>query len=221
MKKEEYQHIISKLLTFFKKDMDVTDALKFVNDAVEINQGQIFKKNYKTEKKAATTNFLIPKNLLRKPNTFLIFSDGACRGNPGPGAWGTLIQDSSENVIATLSGIEFHTTNNQMELLGAIKGLSELANLLDKNKQKNEIHIYSDSKYLVEGISKWLPGWKKRNWKKADNKAPENLELWQSLDHLNSIFKTVHFNWIKGHAGHPQNEYCDKLANDALDDAGC
>ncbi|OFZ26834.1 MAG: ribonuclease HI [Bdellovibrionales bacterium RIFOXYB1_FULL_37_110] len=158
---------------------------------------------------------------MQRPNTFFVFSDGACRGNPGPGAWGTVIQNSNEKVMATLSGIEFQTTNNQMELLGAINGLKELSKLLTKNLKNAEIYIYSDSKYLVEGISKWLPSWKKRNWKKADNKAPENLALWQSLDQLNSVFKTVHFNWIKGHAGHPQNEYCDQLANDALNDAGC
>ena len=224
MKKEEYQHIIGQLLTYFKKDIEVTDALKFVNDAVELNHEQIFKKNQKAqkpEKKATHTNFPVPKNLLGKPHTFLVFSDGACRGNPGPGAWGTVIQDSDEKVIATLSGIEFQTTNNQMELLGAINGLKELSKILEKNIKKAEIYIFSDSKYLVEGMSKWLPSWKKRNWKKADNKTPENLELWQSLDQLNSIFKTVHFNWVKGHAGHPQNEYCDKLANEALDDAGC
>ena len=194
MKKEEYQHIIGQLLTYFKKDIEVTDALKFVNDAVELNHEQIFKKNQKVqrpEKKTTNTHFPVPKNLLGKPHTFLVFSDGACRGNPGPGAWGTVIQDSNEKVIATLSGIEFQTTNNQMELLGAINGLKELSKILEKNI------------------------------KKADNKTPENLELWQSLDQLNSIFKTVHFNWVKGHAGHPQNEYCDKLANEALDDAGC
>ena len=82
------------------------------------------------------------------------------------------------------------------------------------------VFLYSDSKYVVDGIQKWVPGWKRRGWKKADNKAPENLDLWQELDVLVSKFDELQFKWVKGHSGHPQNEFCDQLANKSLDESG-
>lgn len=217
MQKELYNKIYSELSDFFKDDSDLIDALEYINDAVIHYQDELFMVN----KETSNSSFPLSSSIINKKDTFAIFSDGACRGNPGPGAWGTVIQDSSEKVIATLSGIDFRTTNNQMELLGAIEGLNEIIKISETPSKKLTIYLYSDSKYLVDGMTKWLSGWKKRGWKKADRKEPENLGLWQNLDKLSSQFQKINWNWVKGHAGHPQNEYCDELANKALDDAGC
>ena len=111
------------------------------------------------------------------------------------------------------------TTNNRMELEGALQALEALTREDTKALSKS-VFLYSDSKYVVDGIEKWVPGWKKRGWKKADKKEPENLALWQELDTVVGKFKKLRFQWVKGHAGHPQNEYCDQLANQALDEAG-
>lgn len=147
------------------------------------------------------------------------FSDGACRGNPGPGAWGSVIQRPNEEVIFEGSGVEVQTTNNRMELQGAIEVLKFLLNEgLYEDGQR--VILYSDSKYVVDGLTKWVSGWKKRGWKKADKKVPENVEYWQELDHLAAQFSELKLHWVKGHAGHPQNEHCDQLANKALDEAG-
>ena len=110
-----------------------------------------------------------------------------------------------------------------MELQGAIEGLSGVLDLINNGEvtQNNEkIVLVSDSKYVLDGMSKWVSGWKKRGWKKADGKVPENVELWKELDQLNHDLGQVQTIWVKGHAGHPQNELCDQLANYALDDAG-
>lgn len=143
------------------------------------------------------------------------FSDGACRGNPGPGAWGSLILSQNNEVLYEGSGVELGTTNNRMELMGAIDCLRNL-----KNDTSKKIAVISDSKYVVDGITSWVAGWKKRGWKKADKKTPENLDLWQELDSLAETFELLKFQWVKGHSGYPQNEYVDELANHALDDAG-
>ncbi|MCR9206504.1 MAG: ribonuclease HI, partial [Halobacteriovoraceae bacterium] len=140
---------------------------------------------------------------------------GACRGNPGPGAWGSLILSQKNEVLYEGSGVELGTTNNRMELMGAIDCLRNLKD--DTNKK---IAVISDSKYVVDGITTWVAGWKKRGWKKADKKTPENLDLWQDLDSLAETFQNLKFQWVKGHSGYPQNEYVDELANHALDDAG-
>lgn len=149
-------------------------------------------------------------------NEIAIYSDGACRGNPGPGSWAFIAQDKSGKVIQKSSGVSEETTNNKMELQGAIEGLE----FLDFYSTKfNKVFFYTDSKYVVDGITNWVNGWKARGWKKADKKTPENLEQWQRLDELNNSHN-VQFIWVKGHAGHPQNELCDKMANEALDAKG-
>lgn len=132
-----------------------------------------------------------------------IFSDGACSGNPGPGGWGAILRcDGYEKEI---SGGEAHTTNNRMELNGVIEALSAL-------KYPCKVRVTTDSKYVVDGITKgWAKGWKKRGWKKSDGKPALNPELW---DKLLGLLEThdVEFAWIKGHAGHEENERCDRMA---------
>ncbi len=132
-----------------------------------------------------------------------IYSDGACSGNPGPGGFGAILRcDGREKEI---SGGAPHTTNNRMELLGVITALEAL-------KYPCEVRVTTDSKYVVDGISKgWAAGWKKRGWKKSDGKPALNPDLWERLLALLEIHKTE-FVWIKGHAGHPENERCDRLA---------
>lgn len=132
-----------------------------------------------------------------------IFTDGACSGNPGPGGWGAILRcDGREK---ELSGGEDHTTNNRMELLGVINALEAL-------KFPCEVRLTTDSKYVVDGITKkWAAGWKKRGWKKSDGKPALNPDLWGRLLDLLEVH-TVEFFWIKGHAGHAENERCDKLA---------
>lgn len=132
-----------------------------------------------------------------------IYSDGACSGNPGPGGYGTVLVYKSQQKQLS-EGFE-STTNNRMELLGAIKGLECL-------KERCEVTIVSDSKYLCDAINKgWLESWKLKGWKKADKKPVLNIELWQRLDALLQQHD-VSFEWVKGHAGHEFNELCDKLA---------
>ena len=132
-----------------------------------------------------------------------IYSDGACSGNPGPGGFGAILRcDGREKEV---SGGEAHTTNNRMELLGVITALEAL-------KYPCEVRITTDSKYVVDGISKgWAASWKKRGWKKSDGKPALNPDLWDRLLALLEIHK-AEFVWIKGHAGHPENERCDRLA---------
>ena len=132
-----------------------------------------------------------------------IYTDGACRGNPGKGGWGAILVFGS--VEKELSGGESMTTNNRMELLGAIRAMEAL-------KEPCEITLTSDSKYLTDAINQgWLESWKKRGWRKADKSPVLNVELWQRIDELLSIHK-VTFVWVHGHAGHHYNERCDALA---------
>ena len=132
-----------------------------------------------------------------------IYTDGACRGNPGKGGWGAILVFGS--VEKELSGGEPMTTNNRMELLGAIRAMEAL-------KEPCEITLTSDSKYLTDAINQgWLESWKKRGWKKADKSPVLNVELWQRIDELLSIH-AVTFVWVHGHAGHHYNERCDALA---------
>ena len=132
-----------------------------------------------------------------------IFTDGACSGNPGPGGWGAILRcDGREK---ELSGGEAHTTNNRMELSGVINALSAL-------KYPCKVRLTTDSKYVVDGITKgWAQGWKKRGWKKSDGKPALNPDLWGQLLDLLAVHD-VEFCWIKGHAGHEENERCDRLA---------
>jgi ribonuclease HI len=147
-----------------------------------------------------------------------VFSDGGCRGNPGIGGWGAIIQDGQGELLWEGFGNSSETTNNRMELTGAIVGLEHALTILKQlNQLERLVVLFTDSKYVVEGINSWIDGWKRRGWKKSDNKPPENLELWMELDQLKSTFKKLEIRWVKGHAGHPQNERCDQLANQAMD----
>lgn len=169
--------------------------------------------------------FSLPAVSQANDKTFWLFSDGACRGNPGPGSWACMGQDKTGDVLFEASGIEKDSTNNRMELVGATEAIRELQKLLEKQKMSlsdSDLHIYlfSDSKYVVDGITRWIVSWKNRGWRKKDNKPPENVELWKELDHFKSQCQNLFFHWVKGHNGHPQNEHCDLLANKALDEAG-
>lgn len=162
-----------------------------------------------------------PAEIADSPGTFALYSDGGCRGNPGPGAFAFVIQEYSGEIIA--EGVEFegYTTNNKMELSGPIHGLTELKRILPgigKDALLSKVAVITDSKYVVDGMKSWVAGWKNRGWKKADGKAPENLDLWQELDQLKDQFLEVNWIWVKGHGGHPQNEYCDQKANEAMDE---
>ncbi len=132
-----------------------------------------------------------------------IYTDGACSGNPGPGGWGAILEYNGTR--KEISGGEPNTTNNRMELTGIIEALSLL-------KEPCEVDFWSDSKYVIDGLSKgWAKGWRARGWVKSDKKPALNPDLWARLLDL-SAPHTIHYNWIKGHAGHPENERCDALA---------
>jgi homoserine kinase type II len=135
-----------------------------------------------------------------------IFTDGACSGNPGPGGWGAILRHGT--TVKEMSGGEAETTNNRMELLAAITALNAL-------KSACEVDLHTDSKYVMDGISKWIFGWKKNGWKTADKKPVKNAELWQALDQANQRHK-VKWHWVKGHAGHPENERADELAREGM-----
>ena len=135
-----------------------------------------------------------------------IFTDGACSGNPGPGGWGAVLRYNG--VTKELYGGEAETTNNRMELLAAITALNAL-------KEPCAVDLYTDSKYVMDGISKWIHGWKKNGWKTGDRKPVKNGELWQALDEANRRHKVTWY-WVKGHAGHPENERADELARQGM-----
>ncbi len=137
-----------------------------------------------------------------------IFTDGACRGNPGPGGWAALLRYGQHEKI--LSGGEWETTNNRMELTAAIKALQAVT-------MPCIVDFYTDSQYVQKGISEWLPVWKKRGWKTANKQPIKNLDLWQLLE-LAVTEHTVSWHWVKGHSGHVENELVDSVANQAIDD---
>jgi ribonuclease HI len=137
----------------------------------------------------------------------IIYTDGACRGNPGPGGWGALIKfESAEKEIF---GGQLDTTNNQMELSAAIEGLAAL-------KEPCSVELFTDSKYVMDGITQWIQNWKKNNWRTAAKKDVKNKELWQKLDQLISQHR-VQWHWVKGHSGDEGNEIADLLANKGID----
>lgn len=140
--------------------------------------------------------------------TVEIFTDGACRGNPGPGGWGALLRYGDNE--RTLCGGEHETTNNRMELMAVIQGLSAL-------QRACEVTVTSDSTYVLKGIQEWMPSWKKRGWKTASKKPVKNVDLWQQLDQLVELH-TIDWQWVKGHSGHTENEIADQLANRGIDE---
>ena len=136
-----------------------------------------------------------------------IYSDGACRGNPGPGGWAAILMSGGHE--RELSGAETATTNNRMELLAVINALAAL-------KRRVRARVYTDSQYVRLGMTEWLAGWKARGWRTADRKPVRNQDLWQRLDEL-AAGHEIEWHWVKGHSGNPGNERCDALANAAID----
>jgi ribonuclease HI len=136
-----------------------------------------------------------------------IYTDGACRGNPGPGGWAALLISAEHE--REISGAEEHTTNNRMELTAVIRALEAL-------KRPVEARIYTDSEYVRRGVTEWLAAWKARGWRTADRKPVKNQDLWQRLDELRAGHR-IEWHWVPGHAGVPGNERVDRLANEAID----
>jgi ribonuclease HI len=132
-----------------------------------------------------------------------IFTDGACRGNPGPGGWGALLR--AKGAEKELCGGEAQTTNNRMELTAVIRALGAL-------KRPSRVRLYTDSIYVMKGISEWITAWKRRGWLTADRKPVKNAELWRELDRA-AARHSIEWNWVRGHVGHPDNERADRLAN--------
>jgi ribonuclease HI len=137
-----------------------------------------------------------------------IFTDGACRGNPGPGGWGALLRYNGQEKY--LRGAELNTTNNRMELMAAIQALAALT-------RPCQIELTTDSKYVKDGLTTWLHNWKKNNWLSSQRKPVKNKDLWQLLDTEASRHQ-INWHWIKGHSGHRENELADSLANQAIDE---
>jgi ribonuclease HI len=140
--------------------------------------------------------------------TVEMYTDGACRGNPGKGGWGALLRYGDAE--KTLHGGEEMTTNNRMELTAVIKGLEAL-------NKKCLVKVTTDSKYVLGGITEWMPNWKKRNWRTSNKKPVLNVDLWKKLDEL-VVQHEVEWDWVKGHSGHPENEIADQLANQGIDE---
>lgn len=138
----------------------------------------------------------------------LIYTDGACRGNPGPGGWGVLLRAAGKE--KRLCGGEPETTNNRMELMAAIMGLESL-------KRDCKVTITTDSTYVMKGLTEWMPQWKKRGWKTAAKKPVKNEDLWRRLDAA-AAQHAVDWRWVKGHSGHTENEIADQLANQGIDE---
>ena len=137
-----------------------------------------------------------------------VYTDGACRGNPGPGGWGVLLRYNDTE--KELYGAERATTNNRMELMAAIQALESL-------KRACEVTLTTDSQYVRKGITEWIDNWKRRGWKTADKKPVKNQDLWQRVEQATHKHK-IHWKWIKGHSGHAENERADALANKAVDE---
>lgn len=138
-----------------------------------------------------------------------IFTDGACRGNPGPGGWGALLRFQGKD--KELYGAESQTTNNRMEMTAVICALEALKHT------RHPVILTTDSRYVMDGVTKWLPGWKKGGWKTAAKKPVKNVDLWKELDALVSQHQ-IEWHWVKGHSGHAENERVDELANIAIDE---
>ncbi len=136
-----------------------------------------------------------------------LYTDGACRGNPGPGGWAALLIAGKER--KEVSGAESETTNNRMELMAAIGGLTAL-------KRRCTVQLYTDSRYVQQGFTEWLPQWKARGWRTASREPVKNKDLWEKLDEC-AAAQDIKWHWVKGHSGHDGNEYVDRQANLAID----
>jgi ribonuclease HI len=141
--------------------------------------------------------------------TVEIFTDGACSGNPGPGGWGAILRYKGSE--KELKGAVNPTTNNRMEIMAAIAALEALT-------RPSDVRVHTDSQYLRDGITRWLPQWKARGWKTADKKPVKNIDLWQRLETALETH-TVEWRWVRGHSGHPENERADALARAAITEA--
>ena len=137
----------------------------------------------------------------------VLYTDGACRGNPGPGGWGVVLRYRDDE--RTLNGFEAETTNNRMELIAVIEGLRAL-------KRPCEVDLYTDSRYVMQGINEWIGNWKRNGWKTAAKKPVKNVDLWQRLDEEAGRHQ-IDWHWVKGHSGNAGNEHADLLANQAID----
>jgi len=151
---------------------------------------------------------MLPLKENNDEKTVKIYTDGACRGNPGVGGWGALLQ--YQHYEKKISGSESYTTNNRMELTAVIEALKII-------KKKSVIHITTDSQYVKNGITQWVFQWRKNNWANAIKKEIKNLDLWQTL-HTLTLQHDISWHWVKGHSGHIENDIADKLANQAIDD---
>ena len=136
----------------------------------------------------------------------VVYTDGACSGNPGPGGWGAILMSGPHR--KELKGGEADTTNNRMELLAAITALEHL-------KRASNVELHTDSSYLKNGITQWIHGWKRNGWRTADKKPVKNADLWQRLEAAAKLHK-IDWRWVKGHAGHPENERADELAREGM-----
>lgn len=139
-------------------------------------------------------------------DTIYIYSDGACKGNPGTGGWGALLVTDGHR--KEICGGEANTTNNRMEMTAVIRALESL-------KRPSTVEVHTDSQYVQKGISEWMSGWKRRNWRTADGKPVKNQDLWLQLDALSQLHR-IEWKWVRGHAGHPENERADALANQGV-----
>ena len=143
-------------------------------------------------------------------NNIVIYTDGACKGNPGEGGWGALLEKNNSTI--KLYGYEESTTNNRMEIIAAIEAIKYVG-------VKSNITLYTDSKYLMNGTNAWIHNWKKNNWRTSANKDVKNIDLWKTIDELNSMH-SIEWNWVKGHSGNKGNETADSLANLAIETKG-
>jgi len=139
-------------------------------------------------------------------DTIYIYSDGACKGNPGAGGWGALLVTGGHR--KEICGGEANTTNNRMEMTAVIRALESL-------KRPSTVEVHTDSQYVQKGISEWMAGWKRRNWRTADGKPVKNQDLWLQLDALSQLHR-IEWKWVRGHNGHPENERADALANQGV-----